>query len=76
MLVGNFVFTLREKTGRERSIMGADTIFRHKAEETTGHEIKLYNDELRCLRSLPVIVQVICLERMRWVGRVAYVQGR
>jgi len=28
--------------------MGADIIFRHETEETTGHEIKLFNDELRC----------------------------
>lgn len=39
--------------------MGADTIFRHKTEETTGHEIKLFNDELRCLHSLPFIVEVV-----------------
>ena len=39
--------------------MGADTIFGHKTEEITRHGIKLFNDELRCLHSLPVIVQVI-----------------
>jgi hypothetical protein len=39
--------------------MGVDTIFRHKTEETTGHEIKLFNDELLCMHSPSVIVQVI-----------------
>jgi hypothetical protein len=39
--------------------MGADKILRHKTEETTRHEIKLFNDGLRYMHSLPVIVQVI-----------------
>jgi hypothetical protein len=74
---GKFCFHVEgKKQAKGGSIMGADTIFRRKTEETIGHEIKLFNDELRCLHSLPVTVQVVKLERMRWVGRVVYVQGR
>jgi hypothetical protein len=46
-------------------------IFGPKRDEVTGQRIKLYNEELNGLYSLPNIVRVIKSRRMRWVGHVA-----
>jgi hypothetical protein len=51
-------------------------IFGPKREED-GSWIKLHNDELRSLYSLPKIVRVIKSRRMRWAGHVARIgEGR
>jgi hypothetical protein len=36
----------------------------------------LYNEELQCLYSLPVIIRMIKLRRMGWAGHVAFVEGK
>jgi len=46
-------------------------IFGPKRDEVTGKWRKLYNEELSDLYSLPNIVQVVKLRRMRWEGHVA-----
>jgi hypothetical protein len=43
-------------------------IFGPKRDEVTGEGIKLHNEELNDLYSLPNIVRVIKSRRMRWVG--------
>ena len=45
-------------------------IFGPKRDEVTGEWRKLHNEELRDLYSLPNIVWVVKLRRMRWVGHV------
>ena len=46
-------------------------------DEVTGEWRKLHNEELSDLYSLPNIVQVVKLRRMRWAGHVArMVEGR
>ena len=47
-------------------------IFGHKRDEVTGEWRKLHNEELTDLYSLPNIIQVIKLRRMRWAGLVAF----
>ena len=52
-------------------------VFGPKRDEVTGEWIKLHNEELSDLYSLPNIVQVVTSRRMRWVGHVAHMgEGR
>jgi len=44
--------------------------------EVTGESRKLHKEELNDLYSLPNIVQVIKLRRMRWAGHVARMSER
>ena len=46
-------------------------VFEYKRDEVTGEWRKLHNEELRDLYSLPNIVRVVKLRRMRWAGHVA-----
>ena len=46
-------------------------VFRSKRDEVTGEWRKLHNEELSDLYSLPNIVWVVKLRRMRWAGHVA-----
>ena len=46
-------------------------MFGLKRDEVTGEWRKLHHEELTDLYSLPNIIQVIKLRRMRWVGHVA-----
>jgi hypothetical protein len=46
-------------------------IFGLRMDEVTGEWRKLHNEELRDLYSLPSIIRIIKLRRMRWVGHVA-----
>jgi hypothetical protein len=46
-------------------------VFGPKRDEMTGEWIKLHNEELNDLYSLPNIVQVVKSRRMRWAGHVA-----
>jgi hypothetical protein len=46
-------------------------VFGPKRDEVTGEWRKLHNEELNDLYSLPNIVRVIKLRRMRWAGHVA-----
>jgi hypothetical protein len=45
-------------------------IFGPKRDEVTGEWIKLHNEELNGLYSLPNIVRVIKSRRLRWAGHV------
>jgi hypothetical protein len=47
-------------------------VFGPRRDEVTGEWRKLHNDELNELYSLPNIVRVVKLRRMRWAGRVAH----
>jgi hypothetical protein len=46
-------------------------VFGPKRDEVTGEWRKLHNEELNDLYSLPNIVWVVKLRRMRWAGHVA-----
>jgi hypothetical protein len=46
-------------------------LFEPKRDEVTGEWRKLHNEELNDLYSLPNIVQVVKLRRIRWAGHVA-----
>jgi hypothetical protein len=46
-------------------------IFGPKRDEVTGEWRKLHNEELHDLYSLPSIIRIIKLRRMRWAGHVA-----
>ena len=46
-------------------------VFGPKRDEVTGEWRKLHNKELNDLYSLPNIVRVVKLRRMRWAGHVA-----
>jgi hypothetical protein len=46
-------------------------IFGLKRDEVTGERRKLHDEELRNLYSLPSIIRIIKLRRMRWAGHVA-----
>ena len=46
-------------------------VFGPKRDEVTGERIKLHNEELNDLYSLPNIVRVVKSRRMRWAGHVA-----
>jgi hypothetical protein len=46
-------------------------VFEPKKDEVTGKWGKLHNEELNDLYSLPNIVRVVKLRRMRWAGHVA-----
>jgi hypothetical protein len=46
-------------------------VFGRKRDEMTGEWRKLHNEELNYLYSLPNIVRVVKLRRMRWAGHVA-----
>ena len=45
-------------------------VFGSKRDEVTGEWIKLHNEELSDLYSLPNIVQVVKSRRMRWAGHI------
>ena len=47
------------------------TIFGSNRDEVTGEWRKIHNEELRDLYSLPSIVRVVKLRRMRWAVHVA-----
>jgi len=52
-------------------------VFGPKRDKITGKWKKLHNEELSVLYSLPNIVRVVKLRRMRWAGHVArIVEGR
>jgi len=52
-------------------------VFGSKMDEVTEEWRKLHNGELRVLYSLPNIVRVVKVRRMRWAGHVArMVEGR
>jgi len=52
-------------------------VFGPKRNEVTGEWRKLHNEDLRDLYSLPNIVRVVKLRRMRWAGHVAHMgEGR
>jgi hypothetical protein len=51
-------------------------IFGPKTDEVTGEWRKLHNEELCDLYSLPSIIRIIKLRRMRWMGHVAQMGGR
>jgi hypothetical protein len=46
-------------------------VFGPKRDEVTGEWRKLHNEELNDLYSLPIIMRVVKLRRMRWAGHVA-----
>jgi hypothetical protein len=46
-------------------------VFGPKRDEVTGEWRKLHNEEVNDLYSLPIIVRVVKLRRMRWAGHVA-----
>ena len=46
-------------------------VFGPKRDEVTGEWRKLHNEEQNDLYSLPSIVRVVKLRRMRWTGHVA-----
>jgi hypothetical protein len=46
-------------------------IFGPRRDEVTGEWRKLHNEELHDLYSLPSIIRIIKLRRMRWAGHVA-----
>ena len=46
-------------------------LFGPKRDEVTGEWRKLHNEELRDLYTLPNIVRVVKLRRMRWAGHLA-----
>jgi hypothetical protein len=46
-------------------------IFGPKREDVTGEWRKLHNEELRGLYSLPSIIRIIKLRRVKWAGHVA-----
>jgi hypothetical protein len=46
-------------------------IFGLKRDEVTGGWRHLHNEELHDLHSLPNIIRIIKLKRVRWVGLVA-----
>jgi hypothetical protein len=46
-------------------------VFGPKRDEVTGEWIKLHNEELNDVYSLPIIVRVVKSRRMRWAGHVA-----
>jgi hypothetical protein len=46
-------------------------VFGPKRDEVTGEWRKLHNEELCDLYSLPSIIRIIKLRRMRWAGHVA-----
>ena len=53
----------------ENRVLGR--VFRPKRDEVTGEWIKLPNEELRNIYSLPNIVRVVKSRRVRWAGHVA-----
>ena len=54
----------------ENRVLGR--VFGPKRDEVTGRWRKSHNEELRDLYSLPIIVQVVKLRRMRWAGHVVH----
>ena len=53
----------------EKRVLGR--VFGAKRDEVTGEWRKLHTEELSDLYSLPNIVRVVKLRRMRWAGHVA-----
>ena len=68
--------TLREERRLRVLENGVLRIFGTKRDEVTGEWRKLYNEELNDLYSLPNIIEVIKLRRMRWAGHVAHMVER
>ena len=54
----------------ENRVLG--TVFGPKRDEVTGEWRKLHNEGLRDLYSLPNIVRVVKLRRMRWARHVVH----
>jgi hypothetical protein len=52
-------------------ILALRRIFGPITDEVTGGLRKLHNEELRNLYSLPNIIRMIKMRKMRWVGHVA-----
>jgi hypothetical protein len=53
------------------------SVFGPKRDEVSGEWRKLHNEELSDLYSIPTIVRVVKVRRMRWAGHVARVgEGR
>jgi hypothetical protein len=50
-------------------------LFGPKRDEVTGDWRKLHNEERHNLYSLPNIIRMMKPRRMRWVGRVARMEG-
>ena len=50
-------------------------VFGPKRNEVTGEWMKLHNEELNDLYSLPNIVRVVKSRRMRWAGHVGRMGG-
>jgi hypothetical protein len=64
--------TLREEQRlREFENRALRRIFGPKRDEVMGEWRKLHNEELRDLYSLPSIIRIIKLSRMRWVVHIA-----
>jgi hypothetical protein len=51
-------------------------IYEPKSDEVTGEWRKLRNEELYALYSLPNIIRVIKLIRMKWAGHIAHMGER
>jgi hypothetical protein len=51
-------------------------IFGPKRDEVTGGSIKLHNEELYNLYSLPSIIRMIKSRMMRWAGHVARMDAK
>jgi len=58
----------------ENRVLGR--VFGPKRDEVTREWRKLHNEELRYLYSLPNILRVVKLRRMRWVGHVVHLGKR
>jgi hypothetical protein len=67
----------RSLTLREKHSLGVfenrelRRIFGQKRDEVTGGWRKLHNEELHDLYSLPSIIRIIKLRRLKWTGHVA-----
>jgi hypothetical protein len=59
---------------REERRLRVLRVFGPKRDEVTGEWIKLHNEELIDLYSLPNIVRVVKSRRMRWAGHVAHMR--
>jgi hypothetical protein len=51
-------------------------LFGPKRDEVTGKWRKLHNEELHDLYSLPSIIRIMKVRRMRWAGHVARMGGK
>jgi hypothetical protein len=51
-------------------------IFRPKRDKIIGDWRKLHNEELHNLYSMPNIIRLIKLRRMRWAGHIAWMEEK